>query len=171
MSEERTTARLLVRRPEGGDSLAYRRLLLDPEVSKWLRPKPLRPMDDVAALTMLTRDERHWQEHGFGPWLLIERESGATVGRGGLQRIPLDGRIAVELPWTVGSEHWGKGYATEAAAAALDWARVLDPPDVVSLIMERNTASRRVAEKIGMRPDGETLHAGLPHLVYRVADF
>jgi RimJ/RimL family protein N-acetyltransferase len=89
------------------------------------------------------------------------------VGRGGLQRTELDGTLAVELPWTIDSAHWGQGFATEAASAALEWARSLGLSEVVALIMAGNAASRRVAEKIGLRPDGETQHAGLPHLVYK----
>ncbi|MET0306090.1 MAG: GNAT family N-acetyltransferase [Solirubrobacterales bacterium] len=161
------TSRLLARRPDASSQSAYRSLLLDPAVGEWLRPPPLEPFDDAAILGMLSKDERHWSEHGFGPCALIEEATGSMVGRGGLQRTELDGALAVELPWTIDSAHWGQGLATEAASGALEWARSLDLSEVVALIMAGNAASRRVAEKIGLRRDGETQHAGLPHLVYK----
>jgi RimJ/RimL family protein N-acetyltransferase len=167
MSCEWRTPRLLARRPDSADQSAYRALLLDPAVGEWLRPAPLEPFDDAAILGLLGKDERHWSEHGFGPCALIEQATGSMVGRGGLQKTELDGTLAVELPWTINSVHWSRGFATEAASAALGWARSLGLSEVVALIMAGNAASRRVAEKIGMRCDGETEHAGLPHLVYR----
>lgn len=167
MSCEWRTARLLAKRPSSANQSAYRALLLDPAVGEWLRPPPLEPFDDAAILGLLSKDERHWSEHGFGPCALIEEATGSMVGRGGLQRTELDDMPTVELPWTIDSAHWGRGLATEAASAALEWARSSGLPEVVALIMAGNTASRRVAEKIGLSPDGETLHAGLPHLVYK----
>lgn len=167
MSCEWRTARLLAKRPSSSNQSAYRALLLDPAVGEWLCPAPLKPFDDAAILGMLSKDERHWSEHGFGPCVLIEEATGSMVGRGGLQRTELDEMPAVELPWTIDSAHWGRGLATEAASAALEWARSLGLSEVVALIMAGNAASRRVAEKIGLNPDGETQHAGLPHLVYK----
>jgi RimJ/RimL family protein N-acetyltransferase len=73
----------------------------------------------------------------------------------------------VELGWAVRSDHWGRGYATEAGRAGIEWALQLGILELVALVMEDNLASRRVAEKLGMRGAGETVHAGLDHLVYR----
>jgi RimJ/RimL family protein N-acetyltransferase len=50
----------------------------------------------------------------------------------------------------------------------VDWARSLDFGEVVALVRPENAASRRVAEKAGLREAGETMHAGLEHLVYRL---
>jgi RimJ/RimL family protein N-acetyltransferase len=74
----------------------------------------------------------------------------------------------VELPWTVRSDHWQQGIATEAVLAAVDWARSSDLEEVVALIRPENGASRRVAEKAGLQEEGTTLHAELDHLVYRL---
>ena len=167
MHYEWRTARLLARRPDSASQSGYRSLLLDPEVGKWLRPAPLEPFDDAGALGLLSKDEQHWSKFGFGPCVLIEEATGVMVGRGGLQRTQLDANDVVELPWAICSERWSRGFATEAASAALEWARSLKLPEVVALIMADNAPSKRVAEKIGMRHDGETEHAGLPHLVYR----
>jgi RimJ/RimL family protein N-acetyltransferase len=167
MDDERLTARLLARLPRAADIGAYRNLFLDPAVGEWLRPQPLAPFREADLQEMLGNDERHWADHGFGPWILQEREGGAVVGRAGLRWTEVDSRLAVELPWAVGSPYWGRGYATEAAVAAIEWGRSLDLPEVVALVMAVNRRSRRVAEKAGMREDGSTEHAGLPHLVFR----
>jgi RimJ/RimL family protein N-acetyltransferase len=169
MRGTRTTARLLARPPRREDQQAYLRLFLDPAVGIWLGRSPAEPLEEPAILGMLGADERHWQEHGFGPWVLEERDGGAMVGRGGLRWTELEDGWAVELPWAVCSDCWGQGFATEAAVAAVEHACALRLPEVIALIVPHNTRSRRVAEKAGLKLSGETRHAGLPHLVYRLA--
>ena len=161
------TGRLIARRPEPSDLGGYRALLLDPAVEARLRAADAPALDEAGVRERLAADEAHWDQHGFGPWALFELEGGSLVGRGGLQWTELDDRRVVELPWAVASQHWNRGFASEAASAALDWARSLRLQEVVALITPDNGSSRRVAEKIGMREEGQALHAGLPHLVYR----
>jgi RimJ/RimL family protein N-acetyltransferase len=158
----------VARAPEAGDLDGYRGLFLDPAVEEWLRPAPLKQFKDSEIRAMLNDDEEHWAVHGFGPWAMVEREGGALVGRGGLKWTSVDGKLAIELPWAVRSDRWGRGYATEAALAAVDWARSLEMFEVVALVRPENLASRRVAEKVGMREAKVTLHAGLDHLVFRL---
>lgn len=76
-------------------------------------------------------------------------------------------RAQVELGWMLAREHWGHGYATEAALALRDWAiaeRGLRR--LISLIRPGNEASVRVAERIGERHVDEVVMGGLPALVY-----
>lgn len=167
MSERWRTEHLLARRPRPADRPAYFDLLLDPEVRRWLRPPPALSFTQ-AELTQMVRDDiLHWERHGFGPWVLIEVESGVTIGRGGLRWTTIEGVLAVELPWAIASEHWCRGFATEAASAALAWSRALGLEQVIALIRADNKASLRVAEKVGLRRSGEAIHAGLPHRLYR----
>jgi RimJ/RimL family protein N-acetyltransferase len=168
MAEEWTTASLLARPPEPGDEQGYRRLFLDPAVSEWLRPAPMSPFGEGEVAEMLDEDRRHWAGHGFGPWVLVARD-GSMAGRGGLRWTEIDGRLTVELPWAVRSDLWGRGLATEAASAAVEWARSLELSEVAALVLPGNLRSRRVAEKAGLELAGDTLHAGIPHLVYRLA--
>ena len=162
-------SRLSARPPQRSDEDGYRRLFLDEAVGEWLGPMPGRRLAEAEVLGMLRADERHWEEHGFGPWVLTEKEDGEVVGRGGLRWTELDSGWVVELPWAIGSAHWNQGFASEAATAAVEWARELSLPEVIALIVPANGRSRRVAEKAGLAVDGETLHAGLPHLIYRLA--
>jgi RimJ/RimL family protein N-acetyltransferase len=169
VGEERETARLLARPPEPDDEQGYRRLFLDPAVGEWLRPAPMKPFDEPEAAEMLGEDLRHWAEHGFGPWVLTAREDGSMVGRGGLRWTEIEDRLTVELPWAIRSDRWGEGLASEAASAAVEWAGTLGLEEVAALVLPGNLRSRRVAEKAGLELAGDALHAGIPHLVYRLA--
>ena len=90
----------------------------------------------------------HWMLRGYGMWALELKSTGELIGRVGF--IEPDGWPGFELGWTVARPHQGRGYATEAAAAALDHAFItLGKSRVISLIRPENFASIRVAEKLG----------------------
>lgn len=92
----------------------------------------------------------HWQLRGFGMWALEARSTGAFVGRAGLH-FP-DGWPAREVAWALARPWWGRGYAFEAAVAALDYAfQVLRWPRAISLIDPQNERSIRLAERLGER--------------------
>lgn len=90
----------------------------------------------------------HWAVRGYGFFTVIEKESGRWVGRVG----PWNphGWVQPEVGWTIARAHWGKGYASEAAAASIDWAfDHLGWDSVIHLIDEKNTGSIGVAKKLG----------------------
>ncbi|HEU5063839.1 MAG TPA: GNAT family N-acetyltransferase [Solirubrobacterales bacterium] len=166
--EERQTRRLLARKPTPGDRAAYHAHFTHPEVEKWLRPPPLPPFSTNVLDELIEGDCAHWSDHGFGPWVLVEKETGAFAGRGGLSWTTVEDTVRVELPWSVEPHLQRKGIATEAARAAVEWARELRFEEVVALVLPANLASRRVAEKAGFEQEGEVTHAGLPHLLLRL---
>jgi RimJ/RimL family protein N-acetyltransferase len=169
MNPEWLTARLRVRRPLQSDEPAYLALFLKPAVGMRLRPPPLPAFTAPQVGAMLSEDIHHWDEHGFGPWALLDRESGSFLGRGGLQCTAVEGEPMVELPWVIEPDREGEGLATEAALAAIEWARSLALGEVVAMITLGNLASRRVAEKAGLRPSGEIEHVGIAHFLYRLS--
>jgi RimJ/RimL family protein N-acetyltransferase len=164
----RETEQLVLRAPRPGDEDDYVALFLEPEVEAWLRPAPLARFAEAELRQMLRDDVEHWERNRFGPWALIEKDGGGFVGRAGLRWTAVEGEAAVELAWTVAPARQGRGLATEAAAAALELAREERIEEVVALVLPENTASRRVAEKLGLRHEADVEHAGLPHLLYRV---
>lgn len=166
--EERQTRRLLARRPTLEDRAAYHAHFTHSAVERWLRPPPLPPFETRVLDELVEGDCAHWADHGFGPWVLIEKESGEFAGRGGLAWTSVEGTAQVELPWSIEPHLHGKGLATEAAAAAVEWAGELRFEEVIALVLPANAASRRVAEKVGFVQDGEVTHAGLPHLLFRL---
>ncbi len=91
-----------------------------------------------------------WAIQGFAMFSIVERESGAWIGRAGPWQP--EGWPGREVGWGILEGYWGHGYATEAAAAAMDWAFAeLGWPDVIHCIDAGNTASERVAERLGSR--------------------
>jgi ribosomal-protein-alanine N-acetyltransferase len=167
-SEEWHTERLLARPPTTDDRAAYHALFSRPEVEEWLRPPPLPPFDAEVLDRLLRDDCAHWRDHGFGPWALIERESGKFAGRGGIAWTSLRDTLAIELPWSIEPRLQGAGLATEAARAAVEWAHTLGFEEVIALTLPTNLASQRVAEKVGFTRNGECEHAGLPHFLFRL---
>ena len=120
--------------------------------------------DHIAAM------EAHWAAHGFGWYGFTDRETGAFVARGGPHRTHVAGRDEVEIGWTVVPERWKQGLAIELGAASVDVAfGPLGLGDVVSYTLPENVASRRVMEKLGFVYERDTVHAGLPHVLYRLS--
>lgn len=109
----------------------------------------------------------HWQMLGYGMWIVVNRETGEVIGRAGLWNEA--GGPGLELGWLIRRTAWGRGFATEAARAALDWAwRHVDTPRVISVIHPENLPSIRIAEKLGQR--FETRESGKDHdtLIYGI---
>jgi len=165
---EAVTGRLRCRRPAANAIALYRELFADPEVNRWLRPSPLHPFADEEVDRLFRHDRGHWQKYGYGPWVLLERESGAFVGRGGLAWTLVEGEPEVELPWALLARFHRRGYATEQALAAIGVARTFGIERLVSLTLPGNRASRRVMEKSGLVLVGEVQHIGLPHVLYEL---
>jgi RimJ/RimL family protein N-acetyltransferase len=165
--DARTTERLTLRPPGPGDGPGYRALLLDPVIGQWLRPQPLRPFEAADGDLWLGEDEGHWERFGFGPWAVLERQSGDYLGRVGLKWTEVGDRAGIEVLWAIDSSRHGEGFAAEAAAAALDLAAELELDEIFAMILPINAASLRVAEKIGLERAGEVVHAGFDHVLFR----
>ncbi len=109
----------------------------------------------------------HWALRGYGMLAVTHRHTGEVLGRAGFYHP--EGWPGFEIGWLFHRKHWGRGYATEAAEAALAYAfNHLKQPHVISLIRRDNLASLRVAEKIGEQFEQEIELLGAPALVYGV---
>ncbi|HVO25721.1 MAG TPA: GNAT family N-acetyltransferase [Candidatus Margulisiibacteriota bacterium] len=118
---------------------------------------------------VLAECERHWEQYGFGLWAVRERATGAFVGRGGLQHTHVGDRDEVEVAYAFLPQYWGQGLATELATASVRVGfEVLQRPELVCVTLTTNHASQRVMEKAGFRYERNVLHAGLPHVLYRL---
>lgn len=107
----------------------------------------------------------------FNLWPVVDRSSGIIAGHCGLLPKMVDGRNEVELIYVIAGDFWGRGYATEAAAAVRDYGfRNLSLGRLVSLIDPGHLASERVARKIGMTFEADTIRpSGKTMRVYAVA--
>jgi RimJ/RimL family protein N-acetyltransferase len=117
------------------------------------------------------RHLRHWDEHGFGHWAVVEGETDAVIGGSGAAHPTSIPALAdgIEVGWVLRRPYGGRGLATEAARAAIETAHAyLDPPGLISLIHPNNERSISVARRLGMIEAGEAVHPelGVPLRVY-----
>jgi ribosomal-protein-alanine N-acetyltransferase len=165
--ERLETDRMVCERIQLDQAAEHLRLLLDPRVSATLWPRRELPSEADVLDGLLAKVE-HWERHGFGMWLLRDRETGEMIGRGGLQYTYTAGLNDVEAGWAVVPERWGQGFATELAQASVEVAfEQLDLLEIVAFALPTNIASRRVMEKAGFLFERDIVHAGLPHVLYR----
>lgn len=143
--------RLLLRPPVAGDFEPFADMFADAAVTRHIGGV----LGRAEAWARFLRDCGHWALEGFGQYSILERASGAYVGKTGLARFerPL-GRNAgtsVEITWTLRAEVHGRGYAREAAALALAEFDRRGGGRSACLIAEGNAASHRLAARLGYR--------------------
>lgn len=164
-----TTERLILRRPRREDAADLAVAYADPEVVRFIGDGSTATLTEVEAGI----DEwlERWESWGMSLFSLERREDGRVVGRAGFLRWDPEtwqiGGNETELGWLLAREHWGHGYATEAALALRDWAlgeRGLTR--LISLIRHDNVQSVRVAERIGERYERDVVARGQPTQLY-----
>lgn len=111
------------------------------------------------------RLEDYRQEPGLGVWAVVEKSSGEVMGYCGLFFFPdVCGQPEIEIGYRLARSHWGRGYATEAARAVRDYAfQTLGVQRLIALVDPENTASIRVAEKLGMVYEKDVMFPGYTH--------
>ena len=140
------TERLVLREWRDCDIDVEAAVAADPEVMRYLGGVVSRE----EAWRRMSLHAGHWLLRGYGNWAVDIRERGELIGRVGLWR-PVGGP-GLEVGWRLVRSAWGRGYATEAAAAAIAWAWAnLAVEQLISLIHPENVGSMRVAERLGMR--------------------
>ena len=126
---------------------------------------------DAEVQAWLDNQLRRYEEHGFGLWAMVDRNTGAFIGQMGLTLQQTDVAQELEIGYLLKRKHWKKGYAMEGAQACRDYAfDVLGADRVVSIIRENNAASIRVAERNGMVPEHTFIKhymgVDMPHIVF-----
>ena len=165
MPVELETSRLRLRKFREEDWDPYAAMCADPDVMRYLGTGLTLSRED--SWRQIASILGHWQLRGYGMWALESKETGELVGRAGFLDPP--GWPGFEVGWTLGKPHWGKGYASEAARAALRHGfDVLKRDRIISLIREGNAPSIRVAEAIGEKLAGEVEFMGAKALVYEI---
>jgi RimJ/RimL family protein N-acetyltransferase len=158
--EAAETERLHLRRLQPTDLDQMAAVWADPDVWQALRPGQSGDPAAAAAET-IERHVRHWEEHDFGLWAVIESACGELAGWIGASHPTFVPELAdeVEIGWTLRRSSWGRGLATEAARAAANAAIThLAPERLISLILPTNTRSIAVAERLGMQPAETAFH-------------
>lgn len=154
MAHELATDRLILRPLEPGDFEAHAAMMTDARVARFLALGGKVPSRETMWRTFATM-LGHWSIRGYGFFAVIERTSSAWVGRAG-PWMP-EGWPGLECGWGMDAAHWGKGYAPEAAIAAIRWIFATNPglARIISLIDPANENSQAVARKIGETRSGE----------------
>jgi RimJ/RimL family protein N-acetyltransferase len=174
---ELLTSRLRLRRWRASDLEAFAELNADPRVMEYFPNRLTREESDA----MAKRIEDHFDRHGFGLWAVEVLNEARFIGFTGLIVPSYEAHFTpcVEMGWRLAFSHWGKGYAPEAARAALEFAFTKQGlSEVVSVTVPANLRSRSVMERIGMKQDPKDCfehpkvpegHPLRPHVLYRLS--
>ena len=143
------TPRLLLRPWRDDDLAPHAAMNADPRVMEHFPATLTRAESDAR----VARLREAFDRHGFGMWAVEAPGVAGFIGSVGILHVSFDAHFtpAVEIGWRLFPEHWGRGYATEAAAAALTFgfdAQAL--PEIVAFTVPANLPSRRVMERLGM---------------------
>ena len=149
MTDTIATDRLVLRRFTLDDAAQYLPLVAMPEIIRYTADRPLQSVREAAAL-LASHPIRDYERFGYGRMACIEKSSGRLVGFSGLKF--LEDMDETDIGYRFLPDCWGKGYATESAAAimARQPAR-LGLSRIIGLVEPENTGSVRVLEKLGMR--------------------
>src|SRR5205809_6488690 len=151
------TPRLLLRPLQASDVAVLIALWADPDVTSYMGG----PRETGTVRRILEDELRTGSADAFGFYPVVEKTSGRVIGDCGLTKKDVDGRDEVELVYVFAADAWGQGYATEAACALRDYARgPLKVRRLIALIDPENTASARVAEKVGMQFERAVVRPG-----------
>jgi ribosomal-protein-alanine N-acetyltransferase len=169
------TDRLLLRPWRESDLEPFAALNADPAVMAHFA----KPLDRAESDAFVARFLAHFDRHGFGFWAVEAPDVAGLVGMVGLAIPSFETHFTpcVEIGWRLARAHWGKGYATEAAGAALQFGfEQLGIGEIVAFTVPDNVRSRAVMERIGMTrsADDDFDHPNLPeghplrrHVLYR----
>jgi len=159
-----TTPRLAAERLTQGHLPEIRRMHRDAAVMAQLGGV----RDDAQTAAYLAKNLKHWDEYGFGLWVLRERAGGEPVGRAVLRHLLVEDVDEVEVGYAFYEPFWGRGLATEVASACLELGRrTLDLTTIVGVTSPENRASQHVLEKIGLVYERDFTHEGAPASLFR----
>jgi RimJ/RimL family protein N-acetyltransferase len=162
-----TTERLLFRHSSMDDLGWWMEYINSAEAIRFM-PFTVGSEADGRAFIQRSLDRR--AADGSGLNAIIERISGRPVGMVGLLTQVVDGAEELEVGYHLLRSAWGKGFATEAAIACKEFAREHRcAPSVISLIHHLNFASQAVARRNGMMNEKDTVHRGIPAMVWRAS--
>ncbi len=160
------TERLLLRPFAADDLDAYtERIFADADVMQYL-PKRDTPTRERAQGMMEYWNDQ-WTQFPYGPWAVVEKANGELMGHCGLLFIPEIQET--ELLYAFGKAFWGKGYATEAARASVDFGfQKCGLTRIIALAVPENIGARRVMEHCGLRYERDAQLFGLDLVYYAI---
>jgi len=162
------TERLILRPHVVDDADALEAVLGDP-VAMEFYPAAL---DRRGVEGWINNNRQRYQRDGFGKWAMVVKSTGEIGGSCGPALQEVEGRSEIEVGYNVRRDLWGRGYATEAARACIEYGfRELGAQRVISMIRPENVRSIRVAEKNGMHRERIVFWRGYDHGIYVVTTY
>jgi RimJ/RimL family protein N-acetyltransferase len=162
------TERLILRDHRLGDFDAYVAMWGDPVVTRFIGGRP-RTREET--WIRFLRHAGMWRHMGFGFWAIEEKANGRFIGEAGFHELRRDIEPSIEgtleAGWGFITDAHGKGFATEAIGAAIDWGIANLPGSAMTCMIDPdNPASMRVAEKHGFSERVRTVYNGVPTIVF-----
>ena len=158
------TARLKFREFAAADATWLFQLNNDPEVIKYTGDLPFKSVQHAGEFL---RQYSHYRESGYGRWVVIGKRDKEVLGWCGLRYVASMGTTDIGFRFL--REHWGQGFATEAAAGCLQYGfEQLGLQRIIGRCMALNKASVRVLEKLGMRQLGAMVFEEHPGLLFEM---
>lgn len=153
------TDRLVLREWRYSDSEPFAAMNADAEVMRYF-PNPLSRKASDAFIRRIMDEIRM---KGYGLFAVALKSTGEFIGYVGLHEITFDSDIKgeTEIGWRIDKRYWGRGYATEAATAVLDFARAAGLRRIYSFTAAINTPSERLMQRLNMTKLGEFDHPAL----------
>jgi RimJ/RimL family protein N-acetyltransferase len=162
------TERLILRALQPSDLEALFAITGDPLIMQYVGD--LTPYSKEKTAQVIQEAQESYRENGFGSWAFIEKTTGRLIGYGGLEYLPE--RAIPEVFYIFPPEQWGKGLATEVAAAILDYGfQQLNVPEIGASFDPANEPSMHVARKVGLSFDYAGLDEfQLPTIYYKMSN-
>ncbi|ADY55358.1 GCN5-related N-acetyltransferase [Syntrophobotulus glycolicus DSM 8271] len=163
------TPRLFLRKLQTDDYRSVCSILQDIDVMyAWEHP-----FSDEEVVQWIDENMIRYHRDGYRYWAVIEKASDQLIGVTGLISEQADDEKYVGIGYIYQKSYWGNGYAFEAASACIDYAfNILHLNEITAQIRPENTASRKVAERLGMSVTKQFIrrdkNRDIPHLLYRL---
>ncbi|WP_175354226.1 MULTISPECIES: GNAT family N-acetyltransferase [unclassified Bacillus (in: firmicutes)] len=163
---ETLSDRLLLRPYNNHDLDFLESLLTNPNIVRYIGNGQIRDQEGIQKFLNWIIDT-YAINPNYGLKLILEKESNNRIGHAGLVPQLIDGKKEIEIGYWISQEYWGRGFATEAARGVMEYGKnKLKLEKMIALIQKDNTASQKVAQKIGMRIEKELLLNGKDVFVY-----
>ena len=148
------TERLKFRQLRVEDAEDLNRIYSNPETMKYMGQGSASVDEERGNIQK--HNEKYYNNYGFGLWATVLKENDSLIGRCGLLYQDIEGTKDLELAYLLDSNYWGRGLATEAAQSIIKIGfRKYNFNRIIAVINPQNTASIRVAEKVGMNYERE----------------
>ena len=167
------TERLILAIPSQPDFERYFAIHSDPQTNLF---NPNGPMNLDTAKASFSEIISHWEKYEFGNWAIKEKTTGEVIGFGGLSYRKYGSESKLNLGYRFDKNHWGKGYATEAASAVIAFGfEQINLAEIIAFTAVVNQRSQAVMQRLGMQyqydfahPDLAVHHPLSQHCLYKI---